>query len=93
MLTIIAYHPTGYEVRIEVESEKLDPTIRWLEKNNYRPVRNMSDKQALDTAEAKPAHPTPAVGSNPGNGRGTKAGNGPGTVRVAAINDDLFGDK
>lgn len=42
MLTVIAYHPTGYEVRIEMESEKLDTTIRWLEKHNYRPVREMN---------------------------------------------------
>ncbi|MCI0728570.1 MAG: hypothetical protein L0332_17875 [Chloroflexi bacterium] len=41
MITVIAYHPMGYEIRIEAESDKLDTTVRWLEKHGYRPNRDI----------------------------------------------------
>lgn len=89
MLTIVAYHPTGYEVRIEVESEKLDATIRWLEKHNYRPVRDTNGGRdpGSHRGGVKPKPPAPA-----GNHADNKKENGLGTAGVATINDDLFGD-
>lgn len=42
MITVIAYHPTGYEVRIELESsDKLAGIIQWLHDHNYRPSQSV----------------------------------------------------
>lgn len=38
MLTIIAYHPSGFEIRITQDAfDKLDQSVNYLLKNNFRP--------------------------------------------------------
>ena len=41
MPTIIAYHPTGFEIRFDVESGGVDALLTKLEKYRYRPSREI----------------------------------------------------
>ncbi len=52
MPTIIAIHPSGFEVRFEVELSEITDMVRKLEKRRYRPTREM-----VYTAEGLPICP------------------------------------
>lgn len=41
-VTIIAYHPSGYEVRLETEFERVGQSVEYLDKMGYRPRRGFS---------------------------------------------------
>lgn len=56
LITIIAYHPTGYELRIGVTFEKLSPTLRRLSARGYTPTR-----EPVLTAEGLPICPRHGV--------------------------------
>lgn len=55
-ITIIAFHPTGYELRIEVTFEELTPTLRRLSSRGYTPSR-----EPVLTAEGLPICPRHGV--------------------------------
>lgn len=56
LITIIAYHPTGYELRIGVTFEELSPTLRRLSARGYTPTR-----EPVLTAEGLPICPRHGV--------------------------------
>lgn len=56
MSTIIAIHPSGFEVRFEVELTEINEMIRKLEKRHYRPNRELAY-----TAEGLPICPRHGV--------------------------------
>lgn len=56
LITIIAYHSTGYELRIGVTFEELSPTLRRLSARGYTPTR-----EPVLTAEGLPICPRHGV--------------------------------
>ncbi len=46
LITIIAYHPTGYELRIGVTFEELSSTLRRLSARGYTPTREPGRRAA-----------------------------------------------
>ena len=56
MPTIIAFHPTGFEVRFDVDLGEIAGMVRRLEQRHYRPSRELSY-----TAEGLPFCPRHGV--------------------------------